>query len=137
MVAVPGGSATVRVIAILLALAVCAWFALGIRQATAQDHAEASIAARQRATPAQARHVLQLLDEAGTLNPDRQIDLDRVQILLERGETLAARRIALQATRAEPQNIEAWISLARTAAGDPALFVAALRHVASLEPRRP
>jgi hypothetical protein len=120
-----------------LALVACAWFALGIRQAIAQSRAEAIIAADPHATAAQARRAQQLLSVAAALNPDRQIDLDRVQILLERNQLRAARRTALAVTRAEPQNIEAWVWLAHTAAGDPALFAAALKQVAALEPLRP
>jgi hypothetical protein len=121
----------------VLALVVCAWFALGIRQAAAQSRAEAIIGARAHATAAQTRRAQQLLSAAATLNPDRQIELDRVQVLLARSQQRAARRIALAVTRAEPQSVAAWVSLARTAAGDHALFDAALRHVAALEPLRP
>jgi protein-tyrosine-phosphatase len=127
----------VTVFATVAALVVAAWFGLGMHQAVDQDHAESLIAAHPHLTAAQARQASALLDSAGTLNPDRQIDLDRSSVALGRGQTLNARRRARSVTDAEPENLDAWVALARSSSGDPQLFRDALKRVAALEPIRP
>jgi predicted Zn-dependent protease len=127
----------VRILAAAVALLVAAWFAIGVRQAIDTDRAAAIIAAQQYTTAARARHAESLLDDAAWLNPDRQIDVLRTQILLERGRELAARRVATSVTRAEPQNLEGWLWLAHASGTDPALFYYALHRVRLLEPAVP
>jgi predicted Zn-dependent protease len=120
------------------ALAICLWFGLGVRQATGLSHAEAIIGATPRAlSAAQAARARGWLDEASTLNPDRQVDLARARLLLDRHRPLAARALATTVVRSEPQNLGAWVTLAQTAASDPALFRQTLSRVRALEPRLP
>jgi HAMP domain-containing protein len=126
-----------RVLAAGAALVVCAWFALGIRQSTSLDRAQALIAGQFFASPARATEVEHLLDNAGFLNPDRQVDLDRVQILLERGHAAAARQVARGVVAAEPQNIQAWLALAHAAGPDRAVLDEAIDHIKQLEPLIP
>ena len=123
-----------RIAAAIVALVVCAWFALGAHDAISLSRAEAIINAQPYTTAARAKHAESLLNEAATLNPDRQVLIDRTHILLERHEELPARRIALGVTRAEPQNIEAWLWLAHAAGTTPKLYFYALRRVHGLEP---
>jgi hypothetical protein len=112
----------VRVAIATVALIACAWFALGIHQA--RDQAAATTLINQPGTPSPAltRRILSLLDSAGTLNPDRNIDLMRAQAEVRGGEGQAALREALAAVRAEPLNVDAWIVLGIAAGGgrDPA-----------------
>ena len=57
-----------------VALVMCAWFALGAIQTRDQDRAAALINTFVSPSPAVTEHILGLLDTAGTLNPDRNID---------------------------------------------------------------
>ena len=99
----------------LLALAavVCAWFALGAVQTHDQNAATALI--DQPSAPSAALtqlRIMSLLDGAGRLNPDRDIDLLRAQAETRAGRPAAAVRTALAVTGAEPLNIDAWTVLA-------------------------
>jgi predicted Zn-dependent protease len=120
--------------ALALALVVCAWFALGVRQATSLTHAEAIIYAQPYTTAARARVAEALLDEAGWLNPDRQVEIDRAHILLERHDPKAALPIAESVVGAEPQNIQAWLWLAHSEETDPAMVLHAIRRAQALDP---
>lgn len=127
----------VRAASLIIVLVVCAWFALGIRQATSLTAAETLVDAQTHATAAQARRVQSLLDEAAMLNPDREVDILRARILLERGQDRPALGIIEGVTRAEPQNIEAWLWLAHASPSNPRRFYYALRRVGQLEPLLP
>ncbi len=108
----------------LLAVAViaCAWFALGAYQAREQDRATALIDQPGTPSPALTTRILALLDNAGTLNPDRNVALLRSQALTRAGRPVPAVRIARQVVVAEPRNIDAWTVLAFAAQSvDPAL----------------
>ena len=118
-----GHDRTLRTLGVAVAVVACAWFALGIRQSTSLSQAEAIIGAKQHVTASQARAATSLLNHAGTLNPDRQVDIDRVHVLLERNHVAQARRLAAALTHAEPQNIEVWLWLARAEGGDPKRFL--------------
>lgn len=101
----------VRVGLVALALTVCAWFALGARQAHYQNRATALIDRAGTPAPAQTAEILKLLDDAGTLNPDRNVDLLRAQAYTRGGDQAAAERIGESVVRAEPQNIDGWVVL--------------------------
>lgn len=120
-----------------LALLIAVWFGIGVRQSTTQNHAEAIIESASRLTAAQARQASRLLDDAGTLNPNRQIELDRSTLMLERGDPVAARDDAAAVIRAEPQNVQAWLTLAYASSRDAPVLASALHHVAELEPLIP
>ncbi len=124
----------VRVIAALLALAVCAWFALGAVQARDVDRASAIVSAPGALGGAAAAQAASLLDHAGTLNPDRQVDLLRAELAARRGDLPGARAILVGVVHDEPQNIDAWAALARASAGDPAAFRLAVARVRALAP---
>ena len=101
----------------LAALLVTAWFAVGVHQSRAVSQAQAATAGG-RLTAAQARHADSLLHDAATLNPDRSVDVLRAQVALARGNAAAARQILNGVVRAEPQDLDAWIALARASATD-------------------
>jgi hypothetical protein len=112
----------VRVAIATVALVACAWFALGIHQAKDQASATALINQAGTPSPSLTRRILHLLDGAGTLNPDRNIDLMRAQAEVRAGDGQAALRQALAVVHAEPLNVDAWIVLGIAAGGgrDPA-----------------
>jgi predicted Zn-dependent protease len=106
-----------RVAVVAVSLVVVAWFALGIHQ-NADLSAATAIAARPHPTAAANRHADALLDSAAVLNPDRTVDITRAQLALARGDSARARTILLALTRAEPQNLDAWIGLVRASSSD-------------------
>lgn len=120
---------------LLVAVVACAWFALGARQA--HEVARATIIIVERPTAAQAQTATSLLESAGTLNPDLEVDVLRGRLALDRGELPTARRILEGVVRREPKNLEAWIWLARASGGAPSTFVLAVKRVASLLPKVP
>ena len=124
----------VSLLALIGALVVCAWFALGIRQSHDLNAATGIVSARAPLTAGQARRATGLLDAAGRLNPDTAVDLARSQLALRQGNAARARAIALGVTRSEPQNIEAWLSYGSASAHDPRAFARALRHLDALAP---
>jgi hypothetical protein len=131
------GMRAASLICAVVARVACAWFGLGAHQAIDSSRAAAIVAEGGRISPAASRRAVALARGADTLNPDREVDILRAAALLERGDGAGARQILTSVTRAEPQNLEAWLWLARASAGDPKLVLAALRRVRALEPRLP
>lgn len=121
------------VIIAALAVVATAWFVLGARQARELTDATA-IADANQVSAAQARHAGQLLDAAGTLNPDREVDLVRAALAADRNQTRRAQLIIERATRAEPENLVAWDLLAQISGSSSRLEGEALRHIALLHP---
>jgi hypothetical protein len=122
-----------RVLAALFAIVVCAWFALGVRQAREVDHATTLISAGSHISPRDAARAASLLHSAGQLNPDRQVDVLRAQLADARGDRPAAERILRGVVSAEPMNALAWVQLARSATSGPTLRLA-FRRLAVLVP---
>ena len=110
-------SVLARAAVVVVGLVACAWFALGIHQ-NADLSAASAIASRPHPSAAAARHADALLDDAGVLNPDRTVDITRAQLALARGDGAGARAILRRVVAAEPQNLDAWIGLVRSAGGD-------------------
>jgi predicted Zn-dependent protease len=127
----------VRVAGAAFAVLMCAWFALGIRQAHDTDRAAAIASQSTVISAAQAPTASSLLHDAGLLNPDQHVNVLRAQVALERGDAARSRQIVEDVTRAEPQNLEAWLWLAHASGSDRALFYRALRRVRLLEPSVP
>jgi hypothetical protein len=125
-----------RGLALVVAVVACAWFALGVRQAHDTDAATSLITAGGSGAlrAGAAAHAASLLDAAGQLNPDRGVDLLRSQLAVRQGHPARGRALALAVTRAEPQNIQAWIAYGRASPDDPAGFGEALRHLNELAP---
>jgi predicted Zn-dependent protease len=119
---------------LVLALLACAWFVLGIRQAHELASAASIVSQQRPPTAAQARTAGSQLRSAAELNPDLEVDVLRGRLALARGNPPAARRILESVTRREPQNLEAWLWLARASAGAPATFQLAVARFHQLLP---
>jgi len=123
-----------RLAAISFAIVACAWFALGTQQARDVSRASAIAETSGSLSAGQAARANSLLAGASTLNPDRQIDLLRGIVALDRNQGSRARHIFDRLTRQEPSNINAWVLLAEAGHDDRALLERALAHVALLDP---
>jgi Flp pilus assembly protein TadD len=122
----------------LAAAVVCAWFAVGIRQARDMSRASAVINSSASITPAARAHTSSLLRAAGWLNPDRQVDILRGQLAGFTGDVPGAVTILRRVTRSEPMNIQAWAALATATlnqSGYRTVFVGAIRAIGRLDPR--
>jgi hypothetical protein len=128
---------TASIICFAVALIVCAWFGLGVRQAINTSRAAAIANQGNHLTAAQERKVTSLVGDARLLNPDKEPDILIGQAEVEHGDFARARRLLDGVTRSEPQNLEGWLWLAHSAAGDPALLYTAVLHVRRLEPHSP
>jgi predicted Zn-dependent protease len=115
------------------ALLVTAWFALGVYQSRAVSQAR-SAASGGRLTATRARHADNLLHDAATLNPDRAVDVLRAQVALARGDAVRSRQILNGVVRREPQDLDAWIALARASTNDFRQRQLALLHILKLAP---
>jgi predicted Zn-dependent protease len=122
-----------RLLIAALAVVVCAWFALGVRQA--HDLAQATrIIAAGNLDPVHARQASGLLDGAATLDPDSTVEIMRGYLHLEQGDLPGARKVLLPVVHDEPQNIAAWLALARASLGDLKVGEAAYSALARLRP---
>jgi hypothetical protein len=123
-----------RPLCVLIALCACAWFAIGIRDTQNTDQATAILSASPHLTPAAARRVDSLLNDAGLLNPDRQIQILRGQLALQAGHRALAQRILEGVVAAEPQNLVAWSWLRQAAPPGSRTAEAAYFHQLLLDP---
>jgi uncharacterized protein YhdP len=126
-----------RIALAIVAVLVCAWFAIIARQA--HDLAQAETIIYGSPTSAQAARASSLLSSAAWLNPNREVVLDRSALALDEHRAGQARDLALQVTRAEPLNILAWVAVIHAAAalGDFHLVLQATPHTHALEPLLP
>lgn len=125
---------SVRVAILGLAIVVCAWFAVGIRQARDIDHATSIMTGSKLPTPAQARHAHSLLESAAWLYPGTEVDVLRGRLAIEQGNRPLARRIEGRVTRLEPMNVNGWVWLANSYT-DPKLALRTIARVQQLDPR--
>lgn len=120
----------------MLALAVvaCAWFVLGIRQASEISRATSIISRPGRPTAAQLREATSLLGSARLLNPDAEVNILRGRVAIEELAFPRARRILEGVVRDEPLNLEAWIWLGGASLTDRQEAQFAYSHWAQLDP---
>ncbi len=123
-----------RLAASSFAILVCAWFALGTQQARNVSRASAIAESSGSLSAGQAARANSLLAGASTLNPDRQIDLLRGIVALDRSQDSRALQIFDRLTRQEPLNINAWVDLAEAGHDDRGLLERALVQIALLDP---
>jgi Flp pilus assembly protein TadD len=117
-------SIAVRALAVVIALVVCAWFAVGVRQAQETDHATSIIANPAPLTAAQAAHATSLLNSATFLNPDQEVAVLKADVLSRLGEKQRAVALLEKVVHEEPQNIDAWQGIARNATDSHTYFLA-------------
>ncbi len=123
-----------RVAGAVIAAVVLAWFVLGARQAhdTAGALALATPLHIDAATAARARS---LLDSAGTLNPDRTVQLLRAKVAFERGQNRQAIAMIEGVGRVEPDNRSVWgLLIGPATKSDSAALRYALARLHYLEP---
>jgi Flp pilus assembly protein TadD len=116
-----------------LAVLACAWFTLGAVQAIGVNRATAVLAGGPP-SPRQAAAARSWLATASTLNPDQTVNILRGELAYAQGDVPRAVSILTAVTRAEPQNLDAWLALAHRAGRYPQLFVVALHHIGQLLP---
>jgi hypothetical protein len=127
-----------RAFSLSLALVLCAWFALGIRQASDTSQATTIVSGlfgQHGLGRAQAGHANSLLHSASVLNPDAQVEVLRARVALLRGDRARAKRILLAVVHSEPMNIDAWYGLA-TSAKDQPTVLRSLDRIAQLAPKK-
>lgn len=124
----------VRFAVAVVAIVACAWFALGIREAHDLSSATNALASAQPPSRSAADLVSSRLNDADSLYPGEDVDVLRGRLALAERHDALARQILLRAARGEPDNLEAWVWLARAAGGDAAELRLALNQVARLEP---
>lgn len=125
---------SLRIAALALSIAVCAWFVLGIHQDHDVNAASAIVSGATTPSAAQARQARSLLERAKLLNPDSEVDLLRAQLDLEQGNQPGARAILERVVAREPDNAVAWEWLARASVGDLREFYLAAFRIEQLVP---
>ena len=126
----------VRISVLVVAVAACAWFALAIVQSIDTTRATAIVASSTPMTAQRAAHTRSLLDSAGTLNPDKTVDILRGELASELHQPVRAVALLESVTASEPQNADAWVTLARVALHhDTPALERAVARLAQLDPR--
>jgi predicted Zn-dependent protease len=121
-----------------LAVVACAWFVIGVIQSDNQSRATALINGGGTPTHAQTSQIEHWLDRAGTLNPDRNIDLLRAQAEVRADQSARALVLMKRVVRAEPSNADAWVVFGFAAQSQsPALARLAHAEVLKLAPPVP
>lgn len=123
-----------RIIAIAVALVACAWFALGLRQSTELNRATALLSGSGSLSRGQANRIRGLLDAAGTLNPDRQVEIMRGVLAEGQNQTRQALAIFERIVQAEPMNLSAWAYLTQAGLNNASVVRRAVAHIAELDP---
>jgi Flp pilus assembly protein TadD len=101
-----------RVVALASAVLICAWFALGARQAHETAAATSLLSGNGSLNAQQIAHARSLVDGASLLNPDIEPKLLSSKLAIKRHEFARAVEIARAATREEPQNVATWLAVA-------------------------
>ena len=117
-----------------VAIVVCAWFALGVRQAHDIDQATSIITGAKLPTPAQAEHAQSLLNSADWLYPGTEAEILRGRLAIEKGQRPLAQRIERNVTREEPMNLSGWVWLANSYT-NPKFSLPVIAHVLVLDPK--
>jgi hypothetical protein len=102
-----------RLVSLILAVVgvvVCAWFGVVARQAHEIDAASA-ILAPASANRYQLRDAASLIRSAAVLDPGQDVPILRARLELKSGQDSLARRTLASVTRAEPDNLDAWIQV--------------------------
>ncbi len=117
-------SLAIRALAVVIVLVICAWFAVGIRQAQDTDHATSIIAGSAPVTAAQAAHARSLLNSAAFHTPDQEVAVLKADLVARQGDKARAVAMLMKIVHEEPQNIDAWQAIARNATDSHTYFLA-------------
>jgi uncharacterized protein HemY len=126
-----------RVAVLVLAVLVCAWFALQIRESRETDRVTAIISSSAKLSRAQSSTARSLLENAKLLNPDTAVTVLRARLALGEGDPAAARQILAGVLAQEPMNLSAWAWMVRASQDDPHERLIAFAHVLQLVPKVP
>jgi len=123
-------------IVLVVALVVCAWFALAIRAFHDEGQVSALLSPSHRLGEAGARTIQARLNDAAVLNPDINVDAFRVTLYAKTGRRRQAIALANELTRREPMNVTTWslLSYLAIAASDRAAYDRAQAHMRVLVP---
>jgi hypothetical protein len=126
---------------VVLAVLAAAWFLIGARQAHELDAATNLINHQAGNTARASDRTLALLRSADFLYPGDQVDLLRARLALERREYPRAKQLIAEATRSEPDDLNAWIGALDLAVIDrreenPGVITAHLRALDPVDARR-
>jgi predicted Zn-dependent protease len=127
----------VRVAVVALAVVAAAWYVVGIRQSQGINRANAIVSSSGHLSAADAGRASRELRSAAFLNPDRQVAVLRAQLRYDQGDLAGARAILKRVVLSEPDNLQAWILLARASVGDLKDFYAAAYRIRQLVPPVP
>jgi hypothetical protein len=123
-----------RLATAVVALVVCAWFALGIRESHEIASATGVVAGSGQPSAHELAAAEGALSNADLLNPDQEVDILRARVDIKRGDNGAARALLATVTRREPQNLEAWIWFTGASLGDHAAAAIGAARIAQLDP---
>jgi hypothetical protein len=127
-----------RVALLAVAVIACAWFALGALQVHALNRATALLPQNSNVSPPLAQAIAHQLDRAGTLNPDRSVDILRAELYIHAGDRPAAERLIKRIVHDEPDNVDAWFVLQIASfPRDPATVELARQRQRELDPPVP
>jgi hypothetical protein len=117
-----------------MALAVCAWFALGIRESHQIAVATRILDAPGQPSPRALSDAAGELRGASFLSPDQQVDILRGRVAIKRGQTALASRLLAAVTRNEPLNLEGWIWFTGANLADHSAAARGAAQIAQLDP---
>jgi hypothetical protein len=106
----PARARVIRAALAAIAVIVIAWFAIGARQAHLVDAATKLLDNEAGQHADSTRQTESLLRSAELLNPGVNVTLLRARLAMEQHAWPRATRLVHDATTAEPDNLEAWIS---------------------------
>jgi hypothetical protein len=106
-------SFAIRGALVVLALLVGGWLAFGVRDVRLESDADAVLAQSRNGpvSPAVVNAALDDYDKAGRLSPDQTPLIHKGQLLQATGRHAEAHDAAVRATKAEPDNLQAWFLL--------------------------
>jgi len=126
-----------RIAGLVVPLAACAWFVLGIRQARETSRAATIVSSAPPLNDRQVREASSLLRAAKVLNPDTTPDVLQAQLERDQGRFAQARTTLERVVAREPENLVAWLWLARSSPGKPKTAIGALLQIRRLVPPVP
>jgi Flp pilus assembly protein TadD len=132
-----GAMRVVRIAGLVFALAACAWYALGVRQARDTGRAAAIVSVATPLTAEQVSKASSLISAAKVLNPDSTPDVLQAQLERDQGQFAQARATLERVVAREPDNAVAWLWLAKSSPGMPKTAIGALLQIRRLVPAVP